>query len=164
MKLATTRFGEFEVPEERIYTLISPLPGFPATKRFFFIQKEKIAPFQWMQSVEEGDLTFVVVEPERFFHDYEPAVGGGELKELGLGKVSEAKVFVIVVLPEDMTKMTANLKGPVLMNVEKRLMNQVFIESGKWGVRESIVEGIRKKEQAAIEKRMKEQQATGQGE
>ncbi len=161
MKVATARFGEQEIPEEQIYTLAAPVPGFPATKRFFFIQRDNIAPFQWMQSVEDGDLTFVVVEPSNFFHDYAPEASKGDLKEVGLESTAEAKVIVIVVLPEDMTKMTANLRGPVIINTVKRKMKQIFLESEKWGVRESIVEGIRRKEQAMLAGAAKEQQAAG---
>ena len=153
MKVVTARFGELEIAEEQIYTLVSPIPGFPATKSFFFIQKEKIAPFQWMQSIEESGVTFVVVEPHHFFHDYFPAIGSGELRELGLEKIEESLLMTIVVLPEDMTKMTANLRGPLLINNGTRRMKQVFLESDKWTVKESIVEGIRRKEQAALEKK-----------
>jgi flagellar assembly factor FliW len=64
-------------------------------------------------------------------------------------------MIVIVVLPEDMTKMTANLRGPVLINRETRVMKQVFTESDKYGVRESILEGIKRKEQAALEQKIK---------
>jgi flagellar assembly factor FliW len=157
VKVTTTRFGEVEVAEEQIYTLTAPVPGFPATKRFFFIQKEKIAPFQWMQSIEEGELTFVVVGPHQFFHDYSPAIGMAELKELGMERVEEALLMVIVVLPEDMTKMTANLRGPLVINNADRKMKQVFMESDRWTVRESIVEGIRRKEQAAMEGKLAEE-------
>jgi flagellar assembly factor FliW len=153
VNVVTARFGEIEVTEEQIYTLVSPIPGFPVTKSFFFIQKEKIAPFQWMQSVEESDVTFVVVEPHHFFHDYFPAISSGELKGLGIERVEESLLMAIVVLPEDMTKMTANLRGPLLINNVTRKMKQVFLESEKWTVKESIVEGIRRKEQAALEKK-----------
>jgi flagellar assembly factor FliW len=153
VKVTTARFGELEITEEQIYTLTAPIPGFPATKSFFFIQKENIAPFQWMQSIEESDLTFVVVEPRHFFHDFSPAIGNTELKELGLARVEEAMLMAIVVLPEDMTKMTANLRGPLVINGAARRMKQVFTESDRWTVRESIVEGIRRKEQAMLEQK-----------
>jgi flagellar assembly factor FliW len=110
-----------------------------------------------MQSIEEGDLTFVVVEPQNFFHDYYPAIGKTELKELGIERVEEALVMAIVVLPEDMTKMTANLRGPLVINAAARRMKQMFIENERWTVRESIVEGIRRKEQAMLENKKAEE-------
>ncbi|MFA6451368.1 MAG: flagellar assembly protein FliW [bacterium] len=151
MKVITSRFGDLDVAEEQIYTLAYPLPGFSATSSFFFIQKEKIAPFQWMQSVEESGLTFVVVEPHHFFHDYAPSISAGDLKELGLSRTEDAALMAIVVLPEDMTKMTANMRGPLVINNATRRMKQVFLDSDRWTVSESIVEGIRRKEQAAMD-------------
>ena len=107
MKVATSRFGELEVREEEIFTAVRPVPGFPNSTRFFFIERKNIAPFKWMQSTEEDDLTFVVVEPHNFFHDYDPRVGVFDLEEIGLEKGEAPFVLVIVVLPEDLTKMTA---------------------------------------------------------
>jgi flagellar assembly factor FliW len=156
VKVVTTRFGEIEVGSDQVYELTSPLPGFPVTKNFFFIQKEKIAPFKWMQSIEEPDVTFVVVEPHNFFHDYFPQIPNFELKEVGLDRAEDVHFLVIVVLPEDMTKMTANLRGPLVINQGKLKMKQVFIESEQWSVRESIVEGIKRKERAALEKKQQE--------
>ncbi len=153
MKVVTSRFGEIEISEEQVYTLAAPLPGFPNTKQFFFIRNEKITPFEWMQSIEEGEVTFVVVEPRHFFHDYFPQISVSELKDIDLEKSDDYLLMSIVVLPEDMTKMTANLRGPLVINNKLKRMKQVFIETDQWTVRESIVEGIRRKEQAAIEKK-----------
>jgi flagellar assembly factor FliW len=157
VKVPTTRFGELEVAQEQVFELTSPLPGFAATKHFFFIQKEKIAPFEWMQSVEESELTFVVLEPGNFFHDYAPQIAAFELKELGIERPGDAMIKTIVVLPEDMSKMTANLRGPLVINIKDRKLKQVFIESDQWSVRESIIEAIKRKECAAIEKKQREE-------
>jgi flagellar assembly factor FliW len=157
VKVSTTRFGELEVAEGLVYELPSPLPGFPNTKHFFFIQRENIQPFQWMQSVEEPELTFVVVEPGNFFHDYVPDIPKFELRSLGLENLQESLLLVICVLPEDMTKMTANLRGPLIVNPKDRKMKQVFLETDLWSVRESILDGIKKKEQMLLEQRKKEE-------
>jgi len=159
LKVNTTHFGEVEVTDEQLFTATVPVPGFPDSKRFFFIEKEKIKPFKWLQSADDGNLTFVVVEPEMFFHDFEPKFGAFDLKEIGLNKQDEALVMVIVVLPDDLSKMTANLRGPLIINVKDRLFKQVFIETDRWTVRESIIEGIKRKEMAAIEKQKQTQQA-----
>ncbi|MEW5945502.1 MAG: flagellar assembly protein FliW [bacterium] len=151
MKVVASRFGELEVREEEIFTAVRTLPGFPNSSRYFFIERRNIAPFRWMQSADEPDLTFVVVEPDKFFHDYEPRVGAFDLEEIGLGRGEQPFVLVIVVLPEDLTKMTANLKGPLMFNLKERKFKQAFIETEKYTVRESIIEGIRRKEKARLE-------------
>ncbi|HOO57220.1 MAG TPA: flagellar assembly protein FliW [bacterium] len=157
MKVATTRFGEFDIAEDQLFMLSSVLPGFPNTKRFFYIQRDNIKPFQWMQSVEEPDVTFVVVDPASFFMDYNPSIPKSDLAEIDLNNQELVELMAIVVLPEDMTKMTANLKGPLIINREKRVLKQIFLETERWSVRESILEGIRKKEQALIEQKVQQE-------
>lgn len=161
MKLATAHFGELEVHEDDLYTATVPVPGFPDSTRFFFIEREKIAPFKWLQSMDDAGLTFVVVEPHHFFHDYTPKFGAFDLKEIGLGPQDAPQLMAIVVLPEDLTKMTANLRGPLIINPKTKLFKQVFIETDRWTVRESIVEGIKRKERAAIEQQKQKQKHTG---
>ena len=157
----TTHFGDVEVTDEQIFTATVPVPGFPDSKRFFFIERDKIKPFKWLQSADDGALTFVVVEPGTFFHDFEPKIGAFDIKEIGLSRQDEALMMVIVVLPDDLSKMTANLRGPLIINVRDRLFKQVFIETDRWTVRESILEGIKRRELAALEAQKKAQHQTG---
>lgn len=148
MIISTQRFGDLEVAEKDVMKMTSPLPGFPTTQNFFFLQKDSIKPFKWMQSVQEPALTFVVVEPQYFFHDYAPVLNGFDLKEVDADTLDDIDIIVIVVLPEDMSKMTANLKGPLIINKTAGKMKQVFIDTDRWTVRESILEGIKRKEAA----------------
>lgn len=155
MIIATERFGELDVAEKDVIVATSPIPGFPKSTQFFFLQKDSIRPFKWMQSVQEPNLTFVVVEPQYFFHDYAPEISIFDSKEIGTEKVEDIDVVVIVVLPEDMTQMTANLKGPIIINKVSRKMKQVFLETDKWTVRESIIEAIKRKESFDMEMKLK---------
>lgn len=146
MIINTERFGDVDVAEIDVMQMTSPLPGFYNTQNFFFLQKDSIKPFKWMQSVQEPALTFVVVEPQYFFHDYAPVLNTFDVKEIGAESLDSVDVIVIVVLPEDMSKMTANLKGPLIINKQTQKMKQVFIDSERWTVRESILDGIKRKE------------------
>ena len=150
-----------EVADNEVFTATVPVPGFPDSKRYFFIERDKIAPFKWLQSIDDPELTFVVVEPHHFFYDYEPRFGAFDLKEIGLNQNERPLIMAIVVLPEDLTKMTANLRGPLIINPGGRQFKQVFIETDRWSVRESIVEGIKRKESAKIEEQKAKQKNTG---
>ena len=161
LKFKSEHFGEIEVSADEFFTAVVPVPGFHDSNQYFFIEREKIAPFKWLQSSDDESLTFVVVEPNKFFHDFKPKFGIFDLKEIGLAPQDEPLIMAIVVLPEDLTKMTANLRGPLIMNPKKRLFKQVFIETDRWSVRESIVEGIKRKEKAIIEEKKAEQKNAG---
>ena len=43
--------------------------------------------------------------------------------------------FVIVTIPEDPSKMTANLQGPVIINIEKKLGKQAISINEKYDVK-----------------------------
>lgn len=159
VKVQTVHFGELEVTDEEVYTTTAPIPGFPSAKHFFFIEREKIAPFRWLQSIEDTGLTFVVVEPRHFFHDYDPKFNMFELKEIELEPGEPPIIMAIVVLPEDLTQMTANLRGPLIVNARKRMLRQVFLDTDKYTVRESIVEGIKRKEKAALDQQRDQSEA-----
>ena len=159
MKVNTSHFGEMDVQDDQVLTATAPIPGFPDSKQYFFIERDNIKPFKWLQSADDDSLTFVVVETATFFHDYEPKFGAFDLKEIGLSNNEGLVVLAIVVLPEDLTKMTANLRGPIILNPKDRLFKQVFIETDRWTVRESIVDAIKRKELAAIEKNKAQQKA-----
>ena len=45
---------------------------------------DKGSPFIWLQSLEDGALAFLVMEPHQSFPDYAPRVPRGEMEELGL--------------------------------------------------------------------------------
>jgi flagellar assembly factor FliW len=150
LKITVSHFGEIDVAETDIFNATVPVPGFPDSHRYFFIERDKIKPFKWFQSADDPNLTFVVVEPQYFFHDYKPKFGAFDLKEIGLGPGEKPTMYAIVVLPEDLTKMTANMRGPLIVNPAEHLFKQVFIETDRWSVRESIIEGIKRKEKAAL--------------
>lgn len=155
VKVATSRFGDVDVRDDELFTAVRPLPGFANSSQYFFIERKNIAPFKWMQSVQESDLTFVVVEPNQFFHDYEPRIGAFDVEEVGLKSAKDVFILTIVVLPEDLTKMTANLKGPLVFNLKERKFKQSFIETDQYTVRESIVDGIKRKEKARLDEQKK---------
>ena len=161
MIFTSSHFGELEVAETELFTATVPVPGFPDSLRYFFIERDKIKPFKWLQSADDPNLTFVVVEPPHFFHDYKPKFGAFDLKEIGLGPSEKPVIYAIVVLPEDLTKMTANMRGPLILNPRERLFKQVFIETDRWSVRESIIEGIKRKEKSTLEEKRAQQKNAG---
>ena len=54
MQIKSTRFGEFEVPEDLVVQFPEGLPGFEDQKQFAFLPytvEEDNSPFAYMQSV-----------------------------------------------------------------------------------------------------------------
>ena len=68
LKIPTTRFGELEVPQRSVVTLIGGLVGFPQFQQYILL--EYSPPFSWLQSVESAELAFVVVNAAEFGENY----------------------------------------------------------------------------------------------
>jgi len=63
MIVNSLRFGQLEVPENKIVTMVKPVLGFENLKKYFLLEVDEIRPFLWLQSVEEPTVAFLVVNP-----------------------------------------------------------------------------------------------------
>lgn len=63
MQVNTTRFGIIEVAEKELINFPWGVPGFEELKSYVLLEY-KNGPFQWLQSVEEPAVAFVVCSPD----------------------------------------------------------------------------------------------------
>jgi flagellar assembly factor FliW len=59
--------------------------------------------------------------------------------------VSNVVVYCIVVVPEEIVNMTANLKAPLLVNTENNQCKQVMMGNGDYEVKYKIFDKVGKK-------------------
>ncbi|NLA75615.1 MAG: flagellar assembly protein FliW, partial [Deltaproteobacteria bacterium] len=70
MNIKTSRFGEIEIEEKRIILFNEGLIGFPDEKEYIIIEHRSGSPFMWLQSVNNPDLAFVIMNPFQVFPGY----------------------------------------------------------------------------------------------
>lgn len=135
----TTRFGELEVRDEDIIQLSDGLLGFGACKHYVLLEDPQQEPFLWLQSLDDPALAFVLVDPLLFFPGYRVAIPREEISDLELGDPSEARILVVLVVTEDPAKITANLKGPLIINPHTRRARQVVLMEEEYGTRHPLL-------------------------
>jgi flagellar assembly factor FliW len=144
LQIATTRFGALEIQEEQIIHMPSGIIGFPNDRKYVLLEQKKGSPFMWLQSVDNGALAFVLIDPLLFKPDYKVEIGPEDAEDLELQNGgNEARIMVIVNIlkrGEDgkPTAITANLLGPIVINPEKRLAKQVVLYDGQYSHRHPI--------------------------
>ena len=149
VQLETKHFGLIDVDEKEIINFSEGLPGFSQVKKFVLIGSgDESSPFSWMQSVDCPDLAFVVCDPFRIKEDYEIDIKDEIVESLEIDQISDVKVLSIVVVPEDLSKISMNLKAPVVINTAKMKGMQIFLDTDKYSVRHYIMEELRKQEVA----------------
>ena len=142
MRINTSRFGEIEVEEQSVVAMPEGMLGFAEFKKFVLIQHNQGSPFLWYQAVDEPNLAFVIVDPFTFFPDYEVMLTREDLERLQAADLNSLAVFTVVVIPENPEDMTANLRGPVLINVEKRIARQVVLNEERYSPHQRILETV----------------------
>lgn len=138
----TTRFGDVETDESKIIMFPEGLLGFNNCKRFHIIQDPDQEPFLWLQSTEEPDLAFVVVDPFLFFPGYEIEVKPHELNTIQVTDVSKSTVLTIVTIPQDPNNISSNLRGPLVFNMDARLGKQLVLIDDRYDTRHFLLKDV----------------------
>jgi flagellar assembly factor FliW len=128
MKITTSRFGELECREEVLVRFPSGIIGFPRSTRYIILDHDREAPFKWLQSVDEGDLAFVIMDPRLFKPDYQATMEPAALADLGSPANEDLILFVLLTVPSgDPDRITANLKAPVVVHEPTRKAKQIIL-------------------------------------
>ena len=136
MRVMTTRFGELEVAESEIITLPQGILGFEAVKHYILL--EGAGPFQFLQAIEEPDLTFVVIDPRIVVSGYKVEVPKHEVEAIGIEQPDEAAVLTIITIPAETREMTVNLQAPLLINSSNRRGKQVVLTDHDYSLRHPV--------------------------
>jgi flagellar assembly factor FliW len=128
VKCTSIRFGAFDVSDDRIIRFPAGLLGFPESQRYVILDHDTEAPFKWLQSLDEPGLAFVILDPVLFHADYHVSVPVDILAEMSNGKEEDLALAVILTIPsDDPARMTANLRGPLVMSHKTRLGTQLVL-------------------------------------
>lgn len=151
MIIQTSRFGQVQLETNDQITFPDGILGFAELKKFVLLDDPNDEIFAWLQSCEEPGIAFPVLEPELFVENYKVNLAKSDMEALGLTPSEGEKAlailsyFTIVTFPEDATKMTANLKAPVLVNRATRIARQVVLQDNAWAIREPIFQRLQQR-------------------
>ncbi len=155
MKVKTKWFGEVEIDDEKIIMFDSGLIGFEDYKRYaivYDIEKNKDAMIMWLQSLDDVALALPIIRPELICEDYDPIVEDELIQTLG-EDIANADLLVLVIatVPPDLTRMTCNLKAPIIINAGTRKAIQLIADNEEYQVRFPIYDVLNKKKEKAGE-------------
>ena len=144
LRVKTTRFGEIEVKDEDSIELPSGLIGFPELKNYVLLDHDKESPFKWLQSLNDGAIAFVLLNPLLFKPDYVVEVSEAEVADLELKSDDDAVISTIITMPSNPQHMTANLKAPLIFNLANRRGKQIILSTTEYTTRHNVMEEVRK--------------------
>ena len=119
------------------------LLGFEEYKDFELSESE-YKPFMVMQSVQDANLSFFLIDPFLFRPDYEMDIDDATLLKIGIENPSDVIVLAIVTIPSDGSSVTANLQGPVIINKQNGKAMQVALGDSRWATKHDILAELKK--------------------
>jgi len=152
MLVQTRHFGEIDLDENKIITFEDGLIGFEDCKRYTILynneEEEGNNTISWLQSLDMPELSLPVISPLSIMADYNPIVEDEVL--VPLGELTEDNVVILLTLsvPSDITKMSANLKAPLVINAETKKGCQIIAENPEYVIKFNIYELVKKSKEA----------------
>lgn len=141
MLIKTSTFGNLEIDEEKIITFREGIPGFENLKRFIVVILDQTKPFFWLQAIDD-DISLPLISPFDILQDYSPIIDDQVFADLGLVREEDLLVLNVAVIPREVTRMTANLAAPILINIAANVGRQVLTEGGEYQIRQPIFESV----------------------
>jgi flagellar assembly factor FliW len=139
MKFISKVHGEIQYEENNIITFNKGIPGFNELKKFIFLDLQEYEPFKLLQSLENDEISLIVMSPYEFFNEYEFKLSEETIKHLKIDSPEQVMILTTVTLNSDVKKITTNLQGPIVINTSNNFGEQIVLDNSKYKVKSPLV-------------------------
>lgn len=151
MLVKTKHFGEIDLDENKVITFEDGIIGFEDCKRYTILynsEEGNRSTISWLQSLDTPELALPVISPLSVMADYNPVIEDDVLQPIG--ELTEENVIILLTLsvPSDITKMTVNLKAPLVINADTKKGCQIIAENPDYVIKYNIYEQVKKSKEA----------------
>lgn len=137
----TKYHGEVELDTtQRIY-FPDGIPGLEDWKDYVLLPYED-SVFFILQSIEEAEIAFLVVNIFDIQKDYEYTIPKHVIARLELQNAEDVLSLGIITPKEEFANSTINLYAPLIINLEKNLGKQIFLEQSNYAVKTPLFSGV----------------------
>lgn len=147
----TKFFGTVDIEDEKIIEFPMGIIGFENLKKFALIydsEREERSKISWLQSMEEPLMVLPVINPIDITEEYTPVIEDELTKIIGDPADADILIMVTMTIPSDLTKMTANLKAPIIINTVNRQAMQVIVENEDYKIKYNVYDAIERLKKA----------------
>ena len=154
MRAQTKFFGEVDIEDSKILDFPNGIIGFENFTKFsiiYDVDNECDTRISWLQSMEEPALALPIIDPLAITSEYAPMIEDELLKPLGDPADEDLLFLLVMTVPSDMTKVTANMKAPIIINAKECKGVQLIVENTDYPVKFNIYESVQKMKERAGE-------------
>lgn len=149
MKINTKIFGEIEIDEGKILTFENGIVGFPDLKTFTLVYDVERGDdtVKYLQSLDEPAFAIPVLNPLVVCEDYSPMVDDDLFATMGDLTEDNTLILVTLSVPGDITQMSVNLQGPIVINADTRKACQIIVDENKYPVKFFIYDILKRRKE-----------------
>lgn len=138
MEIISPVHGKMIYEENEIIYFEKGIPGFDELKKYIIKEVDEESPFKIMQSIEDVELGFIIISPFAVKEDYEIELSNEIIETLNIKNQNEVLLYSIVKLDSKVENITANLKAPLVININEKKGQQYILDKEKYNIREKI--------------------------
>ena len=127
MIIEGTRFGTIEVNEDRMITMPAGMIGFASETRFVLLEPNAGRTTGWLQSVDNPELAFPVIDANALSPNYPPTTLRDSARNAGVAD-DDLAVLVVVVARKNAPRLVGNLLSPVVIGAISRTGAQIVLD------------------------------------
>lgn len=132
--------GKVEVNDDTLYHFGGCILGFEEYDEFYLLNMDNDGTFQILQSKDDKDTCFILVDPFTIFKNYKPDIHDDDITSLNLKDKEDILLLTIVTIPnDDFRSMTTNLLGPILFNTKTHKAKQCIVVGDEYTTRHLIL-------------------------
>jgi flagellar assembly factor FliW len=114
------------------------LLGLEEYKNYEIEEIEGNDTFKVLRSLEDKDLSLVIVSPFDVKEDYEIYLPDETVKNLKITDDKDVELYTTVTLNSDMKKTTTNLRAPLVINIKNALGEQIILKNENYKIKHAI--------------------------
>lgn len=96
-------------------------------------------PFKILKAEDES-VSFILLDPTVIDKSYNPIINDKIVRLLGTRTAEDLTALCIVVIPNDIKRMTINLRSPIIINVSNGYAIQTILEDERYSIRHKILD------------------------
>jgi flagellar assembly factor FliW len=135
MEIKTKYHGIKHYKDSDVITFKKGIPGFENLKKFIIFPVEENNLFYVLQSIEDLSIGLVLISPFNILKDYEFELDDSKMEELGIKSYEDIIVFNTVTLNSKIENITANLKAPFVININKKIGEQIILDGSNYSIK-----------------------------
>ena len=145
MLVKTKHFGEINVEDNKLLLFEDGLLGLTEYKKFVIVfdSEDNNPIISWLQSTEDKNIALPIVNPLFVEPNYAPIIEDELIKKLGEVDEELLLIFSVMVIPEDVKEMTANLMAPIIIHTETKKGCQIIAENKEYSIKYPIYDNIK---------------------